>query len=102
MTALAIERGDVAAAQGYRERLTNCGWEVSYNLALLQQNLGQLDEAADLYRETLETKPDCGEALLNLGHVLNSQGRDGDARECWKAAVAANPEIASRYFASPR
>jgi tetratricopeptide (TPR) repeat protein len=52
-----------------------------------------------LYREALEERPEFAEALLNLGHVLKSQGRPDEARDCWKQALDKKPELAQGYFA---
>jgi tetratricopeptide (TPR) repeat protein len=100
LAALAVERGDIEAAEKYRQKLDGAAWEVSYNLALLEQNQGALDKAAQLYRETLDQKPDCAEALINLGHVLKAQGHEPEAKECWQQALKAHPDYATRYFES--
>jgi tetratricopeptide (TPR) repeat protein len=62
------------------------------------QKAGQLDDAARLYREALDEREQFPEALLNLGHVLKDQGKQDEARDCWKKALEQKPEIAGAYF----
>jgi tetratricopeptide (TPR) repeat protein len=95
---LAIELKDVDAAVRYHRALGGGSWEVSFQLALLLQDERRLKESAELYREALKLKPDCVEALINLGHVLRDLGQADKARECWRKAVELRPEIASQYF----
>jgi tetratricopeptide (TPR) repeat protein len=74
--------------------------EIHYNLGLLKQRAGQLQEAARLYKEALNGKPNFAEALLNLGHALAALGQAEEAQNCWKKALAAKPEFAKQYFAA--
>jgi tetratricopeptide (TPR) repeat protein len=57
-----------------------------------------MEEAASLYREALAETPDFAAALLNLGHVLRSLGREEEARACWSKALEADPSLAQGYF----
>ncbi len=98
LTLLAIELKDVEAAARYHQSLGGKSWEISFQLGLLFQDERRLKEAADLYREALRLKPDCVEALINMGHVLRELGQPDKARDCWRKAVELRPEIASQYF----
>ena len=95
---LAIERRDIQAAARYHRALGDASWEASFQLGLLYQDEKRFNEAAGLYREALRQKPDCAEALINLGHVHIALGQADKARECWSKAVELRPEIASQYF----
>jgi tetratricopeptide (TPR) repeat protein len=66
-----------------------------YNLALL---LGASDptEAVSLYQRVTHVSPEDATAYLNLGFVLHTLGRDGDARTAFSAAVRIDPTLASR------
>ena len=49
-------------------------------------------------REALNERAQFPEALLNLGHVLKSLGKQDEARDCWKRALEQKPELAESYF----
>ena len=53
---------------------------------------GRVSEAERLYREVLETTPDCAEALHLLGIVYLQSGRKTDAESQLASAVAASPD----------
>ena len=38
------------------------------------------------------------EALLNLGRILESNGKSDEARKCWGQALEAEPALAQGYF----
>jgi tetratricopeptide (TPR) repeat protein len=62
------------------------------------QKTGRLEEAEQLYRESLAQRTGFAEALLNLGHTLAALGRDAEARESWVEAIRMKPELATGYF----
>jgi tetratricopeptide (TPR) repeat protein len=95
---LAIERGDVEAGARYHKALGGVSWEIAFQLGLLYQDQGKLEEAAAQYREAIERKADCVEALINLGHVMQRLGHPTEAREYWQKAVQMRPEVAAQYF----
>jgi tetratricopeptide (TPR) repeat protein len=72
--------------------------ELSYNLGLLLQSVGEADKAAECYRLASETQPDFPAALTNLGHALKAAGKDDEARAAWSKAVEVDPELAAKYF----
>ncbi len=86
LASLAIDGQDEERARTFYGCLRGSAWEISYNLGLLSQRQGSLRDAATLYREALAAKPTCVEALVNLGHVLNSLGSEAEAADCWRRA----------------
>jgi tetratricopeptide (TPR) repeat protein len=64
----------------------------------MYEKAGQLDKAMRLYRDALAQQPDMPEALLNLGRILESNGKSDEARSCWSKALDAEPALAQGYF----
>jgi tetratricopeptide (TPR) repeat protein len=71
---------------------------VLYNTGLMYEKAGQLDKAVRLYRDALAQQPDMPEALLNLGRILESNGKSEEARACWSKALEVEPALAQGYF----
>lgn len=97
----AVEKNDRETANGLRERLAAENQDVAqltYNIALLYQEAGDAAVAEKLYRAALAGAPRFSEALLNLGHALKAQGREEEARTCWRQAVGERPDLAQGYF----
>jgi tetratricopeptide (TPR) repeat protein len=69
-------------------------------IATAQHQAGRLERAVGLYQEALGLRPDDAELHFNLGSVLAELGREGDAHEHWKTAVAAKPELARTLLAA--
>lgn len=59
---------------------------------------GELDNAAECYREAIEIKQDHVEAYINLGFVLNEQNLFEEAERTLKQAILLNPEMEDAYF----
>ena len=55
-------------------------FDAHYNLGVVLQRLGQLDDATASYRRALEIKPDFVDAQYNLGVVLQHLGQLDDAQ----------------------
>lgn len=72
-----------------------------YNLALLLTP-SDPTEAVSLYQRVTQVSPEDATAYLNLGFVLHTLGRDGDARTAFAAAVRIDPTLASRIPAALR
>ncbi len=72
--------------------------EVLQNTAILYQQAGDFGSAIRTYREAIAAKPDFAEALLNLGHALQSAGDNKGARDSWVRALELKPELARGYF----
>jgi predicted O-linked N-acetylglucosamine transferase (SPINDLY family) len=56
-----------------------------FNLGTLLVPLGRLGEAEQAYRAALAAAPTFLQARINLGHVLEQQGRADDALAAWQA-----------------
>ncbi|MBS1827440.1 MAG: tetratricopeptide repeat protein [Acidobacteria bacterium] len=98
MAALAVARADAPAAEKYLEGLSGVDWEILYNLAALHHEQGNLERAAQLYRQVLRVNPECMEARFNLGSVLFGLGRIDESQAYWKSAVAGKPEFARHFL----
>jgi tetratricopeptide (TPR) repeat protein len=101
LTAIAIERKNPKLALELHQKAQALGErspELSYNLGLLLQATGDHASAAECYRSAVGQKSDFPQALLNLGHALKASGKEDEARQVWSQAVAADPELAGRYF----
>ena len=68
-----------------------------YNLALALAECGQLDDAADQYRQALDIKPDYAEAHLNLGNDLLTRRRLDEAIAHYQRALAINADYAQAH-----
>ena len=80
LAALAVEREELDKALDLQAKLIEAGErtpELFYNTGLLLQKSGQIEDAIRLYQEALTERPNFAEALLNLGHALEVQGRAG-------------------------
>lgn len=58
-----------------------------YNLALAQQNLGDLEGAVATYLRTLQIDPNLIEAYINLGHLYGELGLDEEAVDIFQRAI---------------
>jgi tetratricopeptide (TPR) repeat protein len=101
MSANALEQKDMAGALKWHLSLQELGDrspEVLQNTAILYQQAGEIGSAIRTYREAIAAKPDFAEALLNLGHALQSAGDNKGARDSWVRALELKPELAHGYF----
>jgi tetratricopeptide (TPR) repeat protein len=64
----------------------------SYELANIQSDLGNLDEAARLYEEIVERYPDFEEALVGLGGVYLDSQKPTQALAVLERAIKLNPK----------
>jgi tetratricopeptide (TPR) repeat protein len=64
----------------------------------MYEKAGQLDKAVRLYRDALAQQPEMPEALLNLGRILESNGKSDEARACRSRALEVEPALAQGYF----
>ncbi len=55
-------------------------------------------EAAAVYRQVLETAPDCADAANNLGVLLRRSGADAEAASRYRQALAAEPMHADASY----
>ena len=68
-----------------------------YNLGLVHQSQGRLDEAYADYSAAIEFGPDVASSHFNLGAVLTQMGRFEAALDSLDAALALDPEHAKAY-----
>lgn len=64
------------------------------NGALLHQRLGDVDRAADLYRESIATGGDSAQvraATINLAELLKNQGKKEQAFDVYRKYIASHP-----------
>ena len=66
-----------------------------YNLGVISQGQGCLEEAAARYAQAIAVKPDFADAYANLGAVLRRQGRVDEAIERYERALAIKPAYPS-------
>ncbi|HUX62991.1 tetratricopeptide repeat protein [Sulfuricella sp.] len=59
---------------------------------------GQMEEAAECYRQAVAINPDDAEGFLNLGFVLKEQKHFGDAERYLKRAILINPKMEDAYY----
>ncbi|MDR3633358.1 MAG: tetratricopeptide repeat-containing glycosyltransferase family protein [Isosphaeraceae bacterium] len=93
-------RGELpeVAAQGLPARdgsQPRCGAERAHALNKEATELvrkGRLDEAVELYKRAIDTRPDFAEAYNNLGIVHGRQGHIDESIQCFNEALRLKPE----------
>ncbi len=101
LTTVALETGAWEKALVLRRKLAAAGEslpDVTYNLGVVLERQGRMEDALRFYCEALKERPRFPEALLNLGHVLDRMGRRKEATECWKRALGLDATLAGTYF----
>ena len=66
--------------------------EAYYNLGIVMQELGRLDEAVAIYKKAITLKPDC-KAYNNLGIVMQELGRLDESEDSYKKAITLKPDF---------
>jgi protein O-GlcNAc transferase len=97
LAALACENGELAKGLAARQRMCDLGEkkpELTFNLALALERQGKLEEAKQLYCEAVMERPTFAAPLVNLGHMLESDGMRDQALECWSRAFNREVETA--------
>ena len=93
--------GDMMSAQRSREEfkqnmeaatLNPADASAHYNLGLIYQQRGQLEEAKASFRRAVEIDPDEMDAHYQLGRIAREEGRLGDAINHFDPVVRRNPE----------
>jgi Tfp pilus assembly protein PilF len=64
-----------------------------YNLGIMYANAGDLDRAAEYYREALKTDGLFFMAKVNLATVYNQQGKNQEAEKLLREVLTENPDI---------
>jgi tetratricopeptide (TPR) repeat protein len=72
--------------------------DVYFNCGVLAQGLNKPEDAIKFYREAINRRKDFAEAMLNLGHVLNTLGQTAEAKNYWVPALELKPEFVLTYF----
>jgi tetratricopeptide (TPR) repeat protein len=73
-------------------------WMAYNNLGIALAQRGQVDEASEHFRRSLEIKPDHAEAHNNLSVALQQQGKLADAIAHAQTALRFNPNYAECHF----
>ena len=73
-------------------------WMAYNNLGIALAERGQVDEASEHFRRSLEIKPDYAEAHNNLSVALQQQGKLDDAIAHAQTALRFNPNYAECHF----
>ena len=66
--------------------------EAYFNLGIVMQDLGRLDEAVAIYKKAITLKPD-HKAYNNLGIVMQDLGRGDEAEVSYKIAITLKPDF---------
>ncbi|OCH96162.1 TPR-like protein [Obba rivulosa] len=74
-------------------RLDSTHPHILTNMGSLLKDLGQIDQAIQLYTKAIAYKPDFDIALANLGNAIKDVGRAWDAIEYYRRAVQVNPNL---------
>jgi tetratricopeptide (TPR) repeat protein len=69
-----------------------------YNLGVMYANNGELEKAAESYREALKIDELFFMAKVNLATVYNQQGKNGEAEILLREVLAENPQINDVYY----
>jgi tetratricopeptide (TPR) repeat protein len=69
-----------------------------FNLAVLEEEAGNLARAIDLYEETIGLAPSHFEAQFNLGRLYGQRGDLDHQQQLYEAAITSNPEFIRGYF----
>jgi tetratricopeptide (TPR) repeat protein len=85
------EEGDHEAGAGGGDHGGDGAGAVSER-AKANARAGNLEGALTLFRRASEIEPDVASHLSNCGATLVHLGRRGEARECFKGAIALEPE----------
>jgi len=94
---------DSSAATNYEQALAIDGDfpPALFNLAIVRTAAAP-QEAVDLYQHVIRLKPGNASAHLNLGFVYHTLGKDPEAQNEWRAAIALDPRLAARIPAELR
>ncbi len=101
LATLALNHSDAGRALALHEKLIELGdanEDVYFNCGVLAQGLHRPEDAIKFYREAISRRKNFAEAMLNLGHVLNTMGQTAEARNYWVPALELKPEFALTYF----
>ena len=72
--------------------------KANYQLGLVLEMSGELEQAMAQYRRVLEMNPSNADAHLRLGFVLNQQGKIDDAIASFREGVRLRPNFVAAHF----
>ena len=101
LATLALNQSNPERALALHMKLIELGdanEDVYFNSGVLSQGLNRPDDAIKFYREAINRRKNFAEAMLNLGHVLNTLGQTAEAKNYWVPALELKPEFALNYF----
>lgn len=98
---LLVEAGRGGEAEVPFRRAIESGTDLAqpyFNLAVLQEERGDLEGAIDLYEAAVERGPKHYQAQFNLGRLMGHVGRFGEQQRLFEAALESNPDFVRGYF----
>lgn len=69
-----------------------------YNFGVLLMKRGELGEAAECFRKTLQLEPDYPDAHNDLGYLLERQGKLAEATDEYRKAIQERPDFRQAHF----
>ncbi|MBI4902803.1 MAG: tetratricopeptide repeat protein [Acidobacteria bacterium] len=97
---LALERGDAARAEDLRSGIHDAHGAISFRIGVLRHRSGQLEEAVNLYLDSLSRNPEQAECRWNLAHALHCLKRFPEAKLHWRKALELDPSLGVLTFKS--
>ena len=72
---------------------------VLYNIiGTINQSLGKLDEAIEVFKQTLSIKPDSAEVNYNMGNALRGKGKPEEALDLYRKAISFKPNYVKAFL----
>lgn len=71
---------------------------IYYNMGIVLNSAGRIQEAIDQYSEAIHLKPDYADAHVNLGAALAEQGKITEATHHYLEALRAEPNFAQAHY----
>ena len=91
--------GGLGAAQTKTQEQTDSGgWQDHFTAAESAQKNQEYSTAEQEYRAVLTLRPDFAEAYMNLGLILQLEGRTGEAMREFRNALKRNARLAGANF----
>ncbi|MGB3563984.1 MAG: tetratricopeptide repeat protein, partial [Thermoanaerobaculia bacterium] len=69
-----------------------------FNLAVLEEEAGNIARAIELYEKTIELAPSHFEAQFNLGRLYGQRGNLDRQQQLYESAITSNPDFIRGYF----
>ncbi len=94
LLSLAFESGDAARAEDLRGSVPDAQGAISFAIGVLRHRAGELEQAVNLYLDSLSRNPNRAECRWNLAHALFELRRFPEARLHWRKALELDPSLA--------